>query len=97
MIVTALQSDIRETALPPDTFDLAVAAATLHHVREDAEWQNVFRAVYQSLKPGGSFWIWDLVAHEPAALHEFMWVGMVIPHEIEGSHLSRPGLCVHRR
>lgn len=73
MIVTALQSDIRETALPPDAFDVAVAAATLHHLREDAEWQNVFSAVYQSLKPGGSFWIWDLVAHEPRALHAFMW------------------------
>jgi tRNA (cmo5U34)-methyltransferase len=73
VIVTALQSDIRETALPPDSFHIAVAAATLHHLREDVEWQNVFGAVYHSLKPGGSFWIWDLVAHEPTALHEFMW------------------------
>ncbi len=71
--VTAVQSDIRETALPHEFFDVAVAGATLHHLREDVEWQNVFRAIYQSLKPGGSFWIWDLVAHEPAALHELMW------------------------
>jgi tRNA (cmo5U34)-methyltransferase len=72
VIVTALQSDIRETALPPYSFDIAVAAATLHHLRGDLEWQNVFGAVYRSLKQGGSFWIWDLVAHEPA-LQEFMW------------------------
>jgi tRNA (cmo5U34)-methyltransferase len=73
LMVTALQSDIRETALPADSFDVAVAAATLHHLREDAEWQNVFSAVYRSIKAGGSFWIWDLVAHEPAVLHQLMW------------------------
>jgi tRNA (cmo5U34)-methyltransferase len=71
--VTAAQSDIREAALPPDTFDVAVAAATLHHLRGDAEWQDVFRAVYRSLKAGGSFWIWDLVAHDPSVLQELMW------------------------
>jgi len=71
--ITALQGDIRETTLPPDSFDVVVAAATLHHLRGDAEWRNVFGHVYASLKAGGSFWIWDLVTHEPAALHDFMW------------------------
>ncbi len=71
--VTTVQADIRETALTPNSFDVAVAAATLHHLRGDAEWQNVFSAVHASLKPGGSFWIWDLVTHEPPVLHEFMW------------------------
>jgi tRNA (cmo5U34)-methyltransferase len=71
--VTAVQADIRETTLTSDSFDVAVAAATLHHLRGDAEWQNVFSAVHASLKAGGSFWIWDLVMHEPAVLHELMW------------------------
>jgi tRNA (cmo5U34)-methyltransferase len=71
--VTTVQADIRETTLTPDSFDVAVAAATLHHLRGDAEWQNVFRAVHGSLKAGGSFWIWDLVTHEPPVLHELMW------------------------
>src|SRR5438045_3397308 len=71
--ITAVQADIRDTALPRDSFDVAVAAATLHHLRGDAEWQNVFSEVHGSLKAGGSFWIWDLVTHEPPVLHELMW------------------------
>jgi hypothetical protein len=33
----------------------------------------VFAAIYWSLKPGRSFWIWDVVVHEPPALHDLMW------------------------
>jgi tRNA (cmo5U34)-methyltransferase len=71
--VTAIQSDIREAELPAETFDVAVAAATLHHLREDAEWDAVFGAVWQSLNPGGSFWIWDLVSHELSSVQSLMW------------------------
>ena len=38
--VTAIQADIRETAPPAATFDIAVAAAALHHLRDDSEWQR---------------------------------------------------------
>lgn len=71
--ISAVQSDIREATLPDETFDVAVAAATLHHLREADEWDRVFTAVYRSLKSGGSFWIWDLLHHEPAALQALMW------------------------
>jgi len=71
--VTAVQTDIRDVPLPPGSFDVAVAAATLHHLREDKEWDRVFTAVCRSLKPGGSFWIWDFVVHEPAAVQAAMW------------------------
>jgi tRNA (cmo5U34)-methyltransferase len=71
--VTAVQADIRETSLTPESFDVAVAAATLHHLRGDAEWRSVFRSIHEALKTGGSFWIWDLVTHEPPALHDLMW------------------------
>ena len=42
--LTALHGDIREIALAPDSFDVIVAAAVFHHLREDAEWQAVFRS-----------------------------------------------------
>lgn len=73
VVTTAVQADIRQTELPAGFFDVAVAAATLHHLRADEEWQRVFAAIHRSLKPGGSFWIWDLVMHEPPALEELMW------------------------
>ncbi len=71
--VTALQCDIRQAPLPKGAFDVAVAVASLHHLREDAEWERVFRAVSAALKPGGSFWISDLVEHGPQAVHDLMW------------------------
>jgi tRNA (cmo5U34)-methyltransferase len=74
--VAAVQDDIRDIVLAPDSFDVAVAGATLHHLCADEEWKQVFSAIYWSLKPGGSFWIWDVVVHEPPALHDLMWAAL---------------------
>ncbi len=41
--IDARQSDIREADFPERSFDVAVAAATLHHLRGDEEWDRVFR------------------------------------------------------
>jgi tRNA (cmo5U34)-methyltransferase len=71
--ITAIQSDIRDTPLPEAAYDVAVAAATLHHLRDDREWQSVFAAVYRALVPGGSFWISDIVTHQSAAVQSVMW------------------------
>ena len=71
--LTPIQADIRQTALPPEAFDVAVAAATLHHLRDEDEWVAVFAAVHRALRPGGSFWIWDLISHDPPALQELLW------------------------
>lgn len=71
--VTVAQCDIRQATLPAETFDVAVAAATLHHLREEEEWRQVFAAVCRALKPGGSFWISDLVAHQEPGIEELMW------------------------
>jgi len=71
--VTAIQADIREMELPAAAFDVAVAAATLHHLRDDHEWQHVFAAVCGALVPGGSFWISDFVTHQSAAVQSVMW------------------------
>ncbi len=71
--VTAIQADIRELALPDAAFDVVTAAATLHHLRGDEEWRQVFGAVYRLLVPGGSFWISDLVMHTSSAVQSVMW------------------------
>ncbi|GAA4441274.1 class I SAM-dependent methyltransferase [Pontibacter saemangeumensis] len=61
--VTAVQGDIRHIALPVGHYDIVLAGAVLHHLRGDADWEFVFGRIYGSLKPGGSFWISDLVTH----------------------------------
>ena len=71
--IESIEGDIRSIDLGRERFDIAVAAAVLHHLREEAEWRAVFAAVHASLRPGGSFWIADFVHHEPAALQSAMW------------------------
>eukprot|EP01133_Synstelium_polycarpum_P016453 gene16453-19567_t len=67
--VEIVQGDILETSLPQQQFDVVLAAAVLHHLRLDADWETVFRKIFLALKPGGSFWISDLIVHDSAALN----------------------------
>ncbi|MBV9868561.1 MAG: class I SAM-dependent methyltransferase [Abitibacteriaceae bacterium] len=71
--IEALQGDVRELDLGEGRFDVILAAAVLHHLREDAEWHAVFSKFYAALKPGGSFWIADLVQHSTPAVEALMW------------------------
>ena len=45
----------------------------LHHLRSDDEWRSVFAKIHRSLKPGGSFWVSDLVHHSNPAVQAMMW------------------------
>ena len=71
--VTAVQVDIREYDLPAESLDIVLAAAVLHHLRTEAEWISVFTKIYKALRPGGSFWIFDMVEHELESVHRIMW------------------------
>lgn len=71
--VRALNGDIRTLPLEAERYDIIVAAATLHHLRGDDEWEHVFRKLYAALKPGGSLWISDLVEHAQAQVSALMW------------------------
>ncbi len=71
--VTALQSDVRELELRPHRYDIVLAAAVLHHMRSDAEWEAVVGRLFYALRPGGSLWISDLVTHSASAVQDLMW------------------------
>ncbi|SEM90981.1 tRNA (cmo5U34)-methyltransferase [bacterium A37T11] len=66
--VETIQGDMRGLELPDGQFDIVLAAATLHHLRDDADWEAVFGKIYKLLKPGGSFWISDIVQHDAPLL-----------------------------
>jgi len=72
--VVAEQIDIRALNLEEHRFDIVIAAAVLHHLRTDEEWRDVFHRVYKTLRPGGGFWIADLVAHSNDRIHSVMWM-----------------------
>jgi tRNA (cmo5U34)-methyltransferase len=65
--------DFRALELPPSAYDVIFAAAVLHHLRDDADWEAAFRKLYDLTAPGGSVWISDLVAQENTAVQALMW------------------------
>jgi tRNA (cmo5U34)-methyltransferase len=73
--VTAIQADYRNADLGKNQFDIITAGTTLHHLRGDDEWELVFDKVYKALKPGGSFWINDIVIAETNPINEMMLGG----------------------
>lgn len=71
--VTTLNSDMRDMNLGSERFDVIVAAATLHHLRTEAEWRSVFQKIFAALKPRGSFWIFDLIESPIPELQAIHW------------------------
>ncbi len=71
--IKTAQDDIRELDLGDSQFDIIVAAAVFHHLREDSEWSSVFRKCHRALRPGGAIWISDLVAHPSREVQAVMW------------------------
>ncbi|MEM9346327.1 MAG: class I SAM-dependent methyltransferase [Planctomycetota bacterium] len=71
--VQAIQGDVREIELGDQQFDVVIAAAVLHHLRSEWEWSAVCNKIFNTIGPGGSFWIFDLISHTHAPVHEAMW------------------------
>jgi tRNA (cmo5U34)-methyltransferase len=70
--ITLIQGDVRDVNLPGSGYDIILAAAVLHHLRTETEWQAVFTSFYRALNPGGSVWIFDLVESSIPAVQELM-------------------------
>lgn len=71
--VIVVQSDIRDIHLSHENYDIILAGAVLHHLREDADWEFVFNKLYSALKPGGSIWISDLIVQHNAIINDYIW------------------------
>ena len=70
--ITTRQGDIRELALADLSFDIILASAVLHHLREESEWRDVFAKFHRVLKPGGSVWVFDFVDSSIPAVRGLM-------------------------
>jgi tRNA (cmo5U34)-methyltransferase len=71
--IRIFQGDFREIKLPYQRYDIVFAAAVLHHLRDDHDWETTFSKIYELTAPGGSVWITDLVSHETDAVQSLMW------------------------
>jgi tRNA (cmo5U34)-methyltransferase len=76
--VMAIQGDYRDIPFEENIYDVITAGTTLHHLREDQEWKSVFSKIYKALKPGGTFWINDIILGETEKINQMMidgWIG----------------------
>ena len=71
--IKIFQGDFRVIDLPEQRYDVILAAAVLHHLRDDQDWESTFCKIYRLTAPDGSVWITDLVAHETDPVHSMMW------------------------
>jgi len=63
-IVQTIQSHMRGLSLAPDSFDAILAGQVLHHLREDADWRQMFARLYQWLRPSGVLFVADFTAFD---------------------------------
>jgi tRNA (cmo5U34)-methyltransferase len=68
--VETWQGDLREMPFEPAAFDVILAGAVLHHLREEEDWRAVFGRLFTLTAPGGSLWVSDLISHGSAAMRD---------------------------
>jgi len=88
--VEVKQGDIREVELPESHFDIILAGAVLHHLRDDEDWETTFSKIFKLLKPGGCFMISDLITQDTDLLNEYTW-------QIYGEYLEGIGGAEYRK
>lgn len=71
--VEVLQGDIRDIDLPENHFDIILAGAVLHHLRDETDWEFVFTKLYNILNSGGCLMISDLITQETELVNELIW------------------------
>jgi len=96
--VSAVQLDVRAYDPGRERFDVILAAAVLHHLRGEAEWQAVFARFFTALRPGGSLWIADLVSHDLPAVQALLWAryGDYLEAQQDGAYRERVFAYVER-
>ena len=88
--VEILQGDIRAIELPENHFDIILAGAVLHHLRDEKDWEFVFTKLYNILNNGGCLMISDVITQDTELLNEFFW-------ERYGDYLEKLGGAEYRK
>lgn len=71
--INLIKGDFRAVDLPEEKFDVIIATAVLHHLRDDQDWENAFHKLFKLLKKGGSLWIFDLIEQNSTALQHLIY------------------------
>lgn len=71
--IKTLQGDIRSIDFAGQTFDIILAGAVLHHLRDDEDWLQTFQKLFSLLNEGGCLLISDLVIQDTATVNRVIW------------------------
>ena len=71
--IKIFQGDFRVIDFPEQGYDVIIAAAVFHHLRDEKDWESTFRKIYRLTALGGSVWVSDLVSHETRSVQSLMW------------------------
>ena len=67
------QSDLRTLSFADNSFDVILAGAVLHHLRDEEDWRSAFTRFHGWLKPGGRIYVADLCSFDLPDVQEVMW------------------------
>jgi tRNA (cmo5U34)-methyltransferase len=67
------QTDLRSLEFEDAFFDTILAAAVLHHLRDEGDWQLIFNKLYRWLKPSSRLYVADLVIFDLPDVQRLMW------------------------
>lgn len=71
--VSTVQGDIRAVNLTENSYDIILAGAVLHHLRDDKDWETTFEQLFKLLKSGGCLMISDLITQDTEVLNTYTW------------------------
>ncbi|HTN19281.1 MAG TPA: class I SAM-dependent methyltransferase [Pelobium sp.] len=72
-VIKTLQGDIRTIDFGGKTFDIILAGAVLHHLRDDEDWSQTFQKLFDLLNTGGCLMISDLVLQNTEVVNRLIW------------------------
>lgn len=71
--VETRKGDFRALDFGNQKFDVIIATAVLHHLRDDEDWETTFHKLFKLLNDGGSVWIFDLVQQSESHLQQYIY------------------------
>jgi tRNA (cmo5U34)-methyltransferase len=71
--VLTYQSDLCALSFPENSFDVILAGAVLHHLRDDRDWKAAFTRFRAWLRPGGRIYVADLCTFDLPDVQQVMW------------------------
>lgn len=87
--VRIVNADYKTVDFGKEKFDVITAGTTLHHLRNEVEWESMYGRIFDALKLGGSFFVNDIVIGETPELDALMldgWKSVLmknVPDEVD--------------